>query len=185
MKSRIFEVGFALALASAPLAAAQPEGIQPITAKDLCHGCQIWVAKYPGPKAQIVLKSGIVQKFCSVQCMLCAVHREGERSDRKGIYVQDAGKVDWNNPGDNEYINALDAWYVGGVACRAGKGKTFAASLDRNAVEELQKEHGGRVVTYGEIKNDFLECLPYRNPSLPTFRDGPGGGFAAHGMKRD
>lgn len=185
MKSRIFEIGCALVFASASVAAAQPEGIQPITSKDLCHGCQTWVAKYPGPKAQIVLKSGIVQKFCSVQCMLCAVQREGDRSDRKGIYVQDAGKVDWNHPGDNEYINALDAWYVGGVSCKAGKGKTFAASLSKAAVEKLQKEYGGKVVKYSEIKNDFLECIPYRNPSLPTFRDGPGGGFAAHGMKRD
>ena len=70
--------GVAAALCLSFGAVAADNGTQPITDQDQCHSCDMWITKYPGPKAEIVTKSGHVYKFCSTKCMTCTLLRLGE-----------------------------------------------------------------------------------------------------------
>ena len=80
--------GVAAALCLSFGAVAADNGTQPITDQDQCHSCDMWITKYPGPKAEIVTKSGHVYKFCSTKCMTCTLLRLGESDKIAGIWAQ-------------------------------------------------------------------------------------------------
>ena len=85
--------GVAAALCLSFGAVAADNGTQPITDQDQCHSCDMWITKYPGPKAEIVTKSGHVYKFCSTKCMTCTLLRLGESDKIAGIWVNHDGQV--------------------------------------------------------------------------------------------
>lgn len=105
--------GVAAALCLSFGAVAADNGTQPITDQDQCHSCDMWITKYPGPKAEIVTKSGHVYKFCSTKCMTCTLLRLGESDKIAGIWVNDMVGNDWEHP-DATFIDAKTAWYVQG-----------------------------------------------------------------------
>ena len=97
--------GVAAALCLSFGAVAADNGTQPITDQDQCHSCDMWITKYPGPKAEIVTKSGHVYKFCSTKCMTCTLLRLGESDKIAGIWVNDMVGNDWEHP-DATFIDA-------------------------------------------------------------------------------
>lgn len=140
---------------------------QPITAKDQCHSCDMWITKYPGPKGEIVMKSGNVYKFCSSKCMLCTLQRVGESSDMVGIYVHDVSKTDWESPSDDAFMDAKKAWYVGGSSRKATMGKSFAPLPSKELAVEFQKKYGGQIYTYDQLTKEILGCKVPRKPAVP------------------
>ena len=84
--------GVAAALCLSFGAVAADNGTQPITDQDQCHSCDMWITKYPGPKAEIVTKSGHVYKFCSTKCMTCTLLRLGESDKHRGHLGQRHGR---------------------------------------------------------------------------------------------
>ena len=71
-------------------------GTQPITDRDQCHTCDMWITKYAGPKSEIVTKNGRVYKFCSTKCMTCTMLRLGVSDKIAGIWVNDMAGNDWS-----------------------------------------------------------------------------------------
>lgn len=118
--------GVAAALCLSFGAVAADNGTQPITDQDQCHSCDMWITKYPGPKAEIVTKSGHVYKFCSTKCMTCTLLRLGESDKIAGIWVNDMVGNDWEHP-DATFIDAKTAWYVQGSSRKATMGKSLAS----------------------------------------------------------
>ena len=112
--------GVAAALCLSFGAVAADNGTQPITDQDQCHSCDMWITKYPGPKAEIVTKSGHVYKFCSTKCMTCTLLRLGESDKIAGIWVNDMVGNDWEHP-DATFIDAKTAWYVQGSSRKAAR----------------------------------------------------------------
>ena len=86
MKHAIMAALAAFAVAGAAQAAGDL-GTKPITDKDQCHACDMWITKYPGPRGEIVMKNGNVYKFCASKCMLCTLQRLGENDQIAGIGV--------------------------------------------------------------------------------------------------
>lgn len=162
---RNFIIG-AVAALTAAVACAAP-GAQPITDKDQCHSCDMWITKYPGPKAEIVMNNGNVYKFCAVKCMLCTIQRVGEPENVAGIFVHDAGATDWEKPSDDAFIDAKTAWYVGGSSRKATMGKSFAPFSTKEAAVEFQKQYGGEIYTYDQMTKEILGCKVPKKPTVP------------------
>ena len=152
-----------LAVSCAYAAEGQP---QVITDQDQCHSCDMWITKWPGPKAEIVMKSGNVYKFCSVKCMSCTIQRLGENADMAGIWVNDAGATDWEHP-EAKFIDAKTAWYVQGSSRKATMGKSVAPFATKEAALAFQKEFGGTLYRWDDFTKEILGCKVPKKPVVP------------------
>ena len=139
---------------------------QVITDQDQCHSCDMWITKWPGPKAEIVMKSGNVYKFCSVKCMSCTIQRLGENADMAGIWVNDAGATDWEHP-EAKFIDAKTAWYVQGSSRKATMGKSVAPFATKEAALAFQKEFGGTLYRWDDFTKEILGCKVPKKPVVP------------------
>lgn len=166
MKHAIMAALAAFAVAGAAQAAGDL-GTKPITDKDQCHACDMWITKYPGPKGEIVMKNGNVYKFCASKCMLCTLQRLGENDQIAGIYVHDVSKTDWEKPSDDAFIDAKKAWFVGGSSRKATMGKSFAPLPTKKLAVEFQKKYGGEIYTYDQLTKEILGCKVPRKPAEP------------------
>ena len=152
-----------LAVSCAYAAEGQP---QVITDQDQCHSCDMWITKWPGPKAEIVMKSGNVYKFCSVKCMSCTIQRLGETADMAGIWVNDAGATDWEHP-EAKFIDAKTAWYVQGSSRKATMGKSVAPFATKEAALAFQKEFGGTLYRWDDFTKEILGCKVPKKTVVP------------------
>ena len=126
----------------------------------------MWITKWPGPKAEIVMKSGNVYKFCSVKCMSCTIQRLGENADMAGIWVNDAGATDWEHP-EAKFIDAKTAWYVQGSSRKATMGKSVAPFATKEAALAFQKEFGGTLYRWDDFTKEILGCKVPKKPVVP------------------
>lgn len=157
----------AVTLLTGAVFAASPADTLPITDKDQCHSCEMWIAKYPGPKGEVVTKSGAVYKFCSAKCMLCTIKKQVDNPAIDGIFVHDMSKTDWEHPADDAFMDARKAWFVGGSSRKATMGKSFAPFPTKQAAEAFQKQYGGSIYTFDELTPEILGCRTPRKPFVP------------------
>lgn len=158
--------GVAAALCLSFGAVAADNGTQLITDQDQCHSCDMWITKYPGPKAEIVTKSGHVYKFCSTKCMTCTLLRLGESDKIAGIWVNDMVGNDWEHP-DATFIDAKTAWYVQGSSRKATMGKSLASFSTEEAAVAFQKEFGGTLYRWNDLTKEILGCKVSKKPTVP------------------
>lgn len=163
--SRLAAAAASLVLAVSCAYAAEGQ-TQVITDQDQCHSCDMWITKWPGPKAEIVMKSGNVYKFCSVKCMSCTIQRLGENADMAGIWVNDAGATDWEHP-EAKFIDAKTAWYVQGSSRKATMGKSVAPFATKEAALAFQKEFGGTLYRWDDFTKEILGCKVPKKPVVP------------------
>ena len=163
--SRLAAAATSLVLAVSCAYAAEGQ-TQVITDQDQCHSCDMWITKWPGPKAEIVMKSGNVYKFCSVKCMSCTIQRLGENADMAGIWVNDAGATDWEHP-EAKFIDAKTAWYVQGSSRKATMGKSVAPFATKEAALAFQKEFGGTLYRWDDFTKEILGCKVPKKPVVP------------------
>ena len=166
MKHAIIAALAAFAVAGAAQAAGDL-GTKPITDKDQCHACDMWITKYAGPKGEIGMKNGNGYKFCACKCMVCTLQRLGENDQIAGIYVHDVSKTDWEKPTDDAFIDAKKAWFVGGSSRKATMGKSFAPLPTKELAVEFQKKYGGEIYTYDQLTKEILGCKVPRKPAVP------------------
>ena len=166
------KLSFRIAAACAALmlaatgAQAAAQGTQTITEHDQCHTCDMWITKWPGPKAEIVMKSGNVYKFCSVKCMTCTLLRGGQNAKMAGIWVNDAGATDWEHP-EPKFIEAKKAWFVQGSSRKATMGKSVAPFATKQAALEFQKKYGGKIYRFNELTKEILGCGTPKKKPIP------------------
>lgn len=163
--SRLAAAAASLVLAVSCAYAAEGQ-TQVITDQDQCHSCDMWITKWPGPKAEIVMKSGNVYKFCSVKCMSCTIQRLGENADMAGIWVNDAGATDWEHP-EAKFIDAKTAWYVQGSSRKATMGKSVAPFATKEVALAFQKEFGGTLYRWDDFTKEILGCKVPKKPVVP------------------
>ncbi len=139
---------------------AQPDR-SPIALSDdaIGHFCGMQVSEHKGPKGQIFLKG---QKsplwFISVRDSLAYSRMPDEKYKISTIYVSDMGKAEsWDQPGDDAWIRAEDAWYVAGSSRSGGMGMAeFVPFSDKTKAEEFIGSYGGILTKMQEIKTDAL-----------------------------
>lgn len=123
------------------------------------HYCQMNVLNHEGPKAQIHL-AGKPHPiwFTQVRDAIAFTRLPEETDEVTAIYVNDMGKAQtWQNPGDNNWIDARNAFYVLESSKKGGMGAPEAIPFaDQDAAMAFAKLNGGKVASYGDISDDYI-----------------------------
>ena len=119
--------------------------------------CLMTVVYHNGPKGQIILSDGQVNWFTSVRDTIAFTLLPEEPKNIAAIYVNDMSQANWDNPGEDNWIDARSAWYVIGSKRVGGMGAPEAVpfSSQDNALQFTQK-HGGTVVDFKSIPSDYI-----------------------------
>ena len=133
--------------------------VQPGNA-DRCPVCGMKVLGWPGPKGQLFLSSGGTPLFFdnTVDLMRYVLHPD-HRARVQALYVQDMGHTDWDQPDVAPWIDARQAWYVGGHSRMGSMGPTLASFAQRADAETFATHFGGEVLGYGSIDATLLDGI--------------------------
>lgn len=148
------------------LAACKEEVAQDITPVELTpattgHFCQMNLLEHPGPKAQVHLEGlpGAPLFFSQVRDAI-AYQRMPEQTHRiLAIQVNDMGApgATWDVPGEGNWIDAADAWFVLGSDRTGGMGAPEAVPFGtRDAAEAFAAREGGTVMRLSDIPDDLV-----------------------------
>jgi copper chaperone NosL len=130
-----------------------------LTADAVGHYCNMDLMEHSGPKGQIILAS---QKapvwFSSARDAFSYTMLDEEAKDVRAVYVSDMGKApSWEKPGVDNWIEARGALFVIESRKQGGMGapETIPFS-DRAAAETFVAEHGGRIVAFADVPQDYV-----------------------------
>lgn len=127
-----------------------------ITAGSLCALDGMPIADYPGPKAQILYEDGPPEFYCDTVEMFAMVLQPESARRVRAVFTQDMARADWTEPRDH-WIDARAAFYVEGSRRKGSMGPTFASFARREDAAAFAREHGGRVLTFGEVTPEMAD----------------------------
>lgn len=114
------------------------------------------LADYPGPKAQIHYAGQVEPDFfCDTVEMFNIYLKPEQVRPIRGIFVQDMGKANWDDPHDN-WIDAKSAYYVYGSKRHGSMGPTIASFAQEKDATKFAAEYGGKVYRFADIKPDMV-----------------------------
>ncbi len=147
----------AMALIAAACGKPQEAALQPIepTRNTACALDGMLLLDYPGPKAQIHYDQGPPDFFCDTVEMFSIYLKPEQQKRIKGIFTQDMGKADWDNPRDH-WIDAKTAFYVLGSKKLGSMGPTLAAFAKQEDAQAFARQYGGKVLKFDEVKPDMV-----------------------------
>jgi copper chaperone NosL len=133
--------------------AAVPEEIGHGTA---CALDGMLLADYPGPKAQIHYAGQAEPDFFCDTVEMFSIHLNPEQVRTvRGLYVQDMGKAEWDEP-RGHWIDARQAFYVYGSTRHGAMGPTIASfALEADAAKFVQN-FGGKLLRFGDVTPDMV-----------------------------
>ncbi|NNE81689.1 MAG: copper resistance protein CopZ [Silicimonas sp.] len=138
--------------------AAIPDPI-PLTVEAVSYFCQMNVLEHGGPKAQVHLE-GLPAPLFFAQVRDAVAYLKSEERDRRVAmtYVSDMGQAtSWNEPGENNWTSAADAFFVIGAGVRGGMGAPeIVPFATRESAEAFVVQYGGTITTLNDIPNDTV-----------------------------
>ncbi len=143
-----------------------PPPPRPLDSDALAYFCGMVVADHPGPKGQIILTDRDEPIwFSSVRDAIAFALSPTEPRNIAAFYVNDMTETDWNKPGPDTWIDARRAWYVIGSDKRGGMGAPEAIPFKtKAAAETFAAAHGGRVVSYDAMPEEYILEVPDAMP---------------------
>lgn len=121
--------------------------------------CGMNIAEHAGPKGQIILTRYIEPLwFSSARDAIAFTMLPEEPKDIRAIYVSDMAKAgSWEKPGTENWIDAKTAFFVVDSRRKGGMGAAEAVPFSTAAgAEAFAREHGGRVLRFGDIPRDYV-----------------------------
>ncbi len=160
MKVRVFAVLASLFLISCQeeVQIAKPGPIE-LTPESAGHYCQMTVLEHTGPKAQIhVAGYPFPFWFPQVRDALAFMHSPEETDEIAVIYVNDMNEApSWEEPGNDNWIDAETAWFVVESRKTGGMGAPEAIPFGtEKGAQEFSSEHGGRILRLADIPADYV-----------------------------
>src|SRR3569832_1255408 len=150
------------ALTAALLAAcAQSEGPTAVAQLEISHSTSCFLdgmllADNLGPKAQIFYAGQAEPDFICDTIEMFHVYLTPEHvREVRGIFVQDMGKSDWDEPHDH-WIDAKSAYYVYGSKREGSMGPTIASFALEQDATKFAAEYGGKVYRFADIQPDMV-----------------------------
>ena len=126
-----------------------------ITKETACALDGMYLADYPGPKAQILYEGASAPEFfCDTMEMFSLYLKPEQARKVAGIHVQDLDKTPWDAPKGN-WIDARTAFYVVGSKKRGAMGPTIPSFGTREGAEKFAQAEGGKVYPFAEITADM------------------------------
>jgi copper chaperone NosL len=125
-----------------------------ITGGTYCTLDGMLLADYPGPKAQIHYAGREEPDFFCDTVEMFHIYLNPEIVQPvRGLYVQDMGSTDWDDP-QGQWIDARTAYYVHGSSRRGAMGPTLASFSREEDARHFAEEFGGQVLRFEEITPD-------------------------------
>jgi nitrous oxide reductase accessory protein NosL len=126
--------------------------VEPAVSRDRCPVCEMFPARYPRHKCQILARNGRRFHFCSTQCLFKFLahperRAESETSPRL-IWVTDFAKGGW--------IGGRTAYYVTGSNILGPMGHEAIAFDRRSEAAAFARRNGGRVLTFDAVSGDSM-----------------------------
>ncbi|MCC7281847.1 MAG: nitrous oxide reductase accessory protein NosL [Acetobacteraceae bacterium] len=121
--------------------------------------CGMNLVEHPGPKGQIITRSGLAPFwFSSVRDTVAFTLLPDQPRDIRAIYVSDMGRApSWEDPGATNWIDARKAFFVIESGKEGGMGAAEAVPFgERAAADAFAAANGGRVVGLAAIPHDYV-----------------------------
>ncbi|SDR00421.1 nitrous oxide reductase accessory protein NosL [Pseudovibrio sp. Tun.PSC04-5.I4] len=121
--------------------------------------CQMTVLDHDGPKAQIHLAgSPFPLWFSQVRDAVAFTRLPEESKDYVAIYVNDMDKAEsWKQPGDNNWVDADQAYFVIESSQIGGMGAPEAIPFgSKEGADNFAKDKGGKVVRLTDIPDEYV-----------------------------
>lgn len=126
-----------------------------ITKESACALDGMYLADYPGPKAQILYEGAPAPEFfCDTMEMFSLYLKPEQARKVAGIYVQDLDKTPWEAP-KGSWIDARSAFYVVGSKKRGAMGPTIPSFGTRDGATKFAEANGGKVYPFAEVTADM------------------------------
>lgn len=148
------------------LAACREEVVQDttpveLTAETLGHFCQMNLLEHPGPKAQVHLEGmpGTPLFFSQVRDAIAYQRLPEQSHPILAMQVNDmsAPGATWDDPGQGNWIDANDAFYVLGSAREGGMGAPEAVPFGTEAAAQaFAMQEGGTVMRLAQIPDTLV-----------------------------
>jgi len=132
---------------------------RPFRDDDECAVCGMFIAHYPGPKAQACLRDGRLLTFCSTSDMFVWLLQPDSVPQLLKAFVHDMGVTDWDEPSDDAFIDAEVAVYVTEHPVMGAMGPTLASFGSEEDARAFMAEHEGRLLAYEEVDVQVLNDL--------------------------
>ena len=126
-----------------------------LTQETSCSLDGMTLLDFPGPKAQIQYSTGAPDFFCSTMEMFSIYLQPEQKKRITGIFTQDMGKTDWNNPKGN-WFDAKNGFYVLDSKKFGAMGPTLGAFARREDAETFAKQHGGKVLQFNQVTIEMV-----------------------------
>lgn len=132
---------------------------QTLTREANGYYCLMTVINHSGPKGQIILSDKKQALwFTSVRDTIAFTLSPEEPKNIAAIYVNDMSDANWDNPGEDNWIDAREAWYVLGSKRSGGMGSAEAVPFSTKEQAELfSSNQGGNVYAFAEIPKDYIQ----------------------------
>lgn len=132
---------------------------QTLTREANGYYCLMTVVNHSGPKGQIILSDKKQALwFTSVRDTIAFTLSPEEPKNIAAIYVNDMSDANWDNPGEDNWIDARKAWYVLGSIRSGGMGAAEAVPFSTKEQAELfSSNQGGNVYAFAEIPKDYIQ----------------------------
>ncbi|MCF6272152.1 MAG: nitrous oxide reductase accessory protein NosL [Rhodobacteraceae bacterium] len=138
--------------------AALPEASM-LTEEAMGYYCQMNLLAHEGPKAQAHLAGQEFPLwFSQVRDGVAYLKSPEQSAEIRVIYVNDMGEAEsWAEPGIDNWINAVDAFYVVGSSAIGGMGAPELVPFSERAeAEKYAGEHGGEIMQLGDIPMEMV-----------------------------
>lgn len=147
------------AMLLALLAGCSPAGkpVQPIepTWETSCALDGMTLLDFPGPKAQIQYSTGAPDFFCSTMEMFSIYLQPEQKKQITGIFTQDMGKTDWENPKGN-WFDAKKGFYVLDSKKLGAMGPTLGAFARKEDAETFARQHDGKMLQFDQVTIEMV-----------------------------
>jgi copper chaperone NosL len=130
-----------------------------LTASAIGRYCGMNVLEHTGPKAQIILASQEEPVwFSSARDAFSFTMLPEEPKDIRAIYVSDMAKAaSWDEPGERNWVDARQAFFVVGSRRKGGMGADETVPFSgKAAADKFAAENGGRVLAFADVPRDYV-----------------------------
>lgn len=139
-----------------------------LTSEAAGHYCQMVILEHEGPKAQIHL-AGFEAPiwFSQVRDGIAYLKSPEQSADLVALYVNDMGEaISWSEPGEDNWIDAEDAYFVVGSDAVGGMGAPeLVPFADLTKAEDFAAARGGEVLRLSEISVETV-LSPVENQTI-------------------
>ena len=121
--------------------------VEPVDNKDHCSVCNMYPARYPRHKCQIITQGKETYHFCSTQCLFEFIGHT-QKYAQKDVKPFRIWAIDFSS---GAWISGKSAYYVAGSRQHGPMGLEAIVFDKKKAADDFARIEGGKVLTFSKI----------------------------------